>query len=76
MTHVCARIMYVCICRPLLTSSEIVIGDDFIIEPMIVDNSLVPRPPLAAFFCSHGKKTVFFHGCEKSYEGRPAWVQS
>ena len=33
-------------------------------------HSLVPRPPLAAFFRSH---VFFFHGCEKSCEGRPRY---
>ena len=35
-------------------------------------NSLVPRPPLAAFFAAV-KKRVGFHGCEKGCQGRPGY---
>ena len=31
--------------------------------------SLVARPPLTAFFAAVGKKTTFFHGCEKAARG-------
>ena len=32
--------------------------------------SLIPRPPLTAFFAA---VCVFFHGCEKSCESRPGY---
>ena len=34
--------------------------------------SLVPRPPFAAYFAA-AEKRAFFHGCEKSCEGRPGY---
>ena len=34
-------------------------------------HSLVPRPSLTAFFAAMEKR--FFHGCEKSCEGRPGY---
>ena len=37
------------------------------------EGSLVPRPPFAAFFAAVGKKSTFFHSCEKSCEGRPGY---
>ena len=39
---------------------------------MYSNGSLIPRPPLTAFFGAVEKRT-FFHGCEKSCEGRPGY---
>ena len=45
--------------------------DGFILQHNVP--SLVPRPSLIAFFATVEKKRGFFHGCEKSCEGRPGY---
>ena len=44
-------------------------------QPTSSLHSLIPRPPLTAFAIVE-KCCIFFHGCEKSFQGRPGYEAS